>query len=395
MKQADLLKRQLPKGVQDYLPDECYAKRMLENKLRESFICRGYDEVETPSFEYLRVFSDTLSLQRERQMIKFTDADGDILTMRPEWTTPIARMAASKMKHFPQRLCYVGNAYGCENAYYGSQMEFTQAGIELLGEASPQADAELIAVAIEALKAAGLKNFQVELGQVTFFKGLMEDAGLDADQIEELRGYIDQKNDLSIALFLNEAKLDPTIQETISKLSALFGGKEVFAQAEKFSANAKCREAVENLREIYDLLCQFGLEEYLLVDFGMLQSIDYYSGLIFKGYAEGIGYQILSGGRYDNMLKNFGRDIPATGCAMGIKRIMIALERQGTLAIKPGIDILISGDAPQLVYQMKQRLLSEGKRVQMALGLEKNALEERAKTLGAVAVYIEGGERAK
>ena len=389
MKPADAYKRQLPKGVQDYLPEECFEKRKLEANLRRHFRLSGYDEVETPAFEYYHVFADGLSEPRRRSLIKWIDAQGDILALRPEWTTPIARMAATKVQEFPVRFCYIGNAYGCENAYYGSQMEFTQAGLELLGEPSPAADAEIIATAIESLRATGLDHFQIELGQVMFFKGLMEDAGLERDQIEALRMHIDQKNDLAVALFLQECEIDPRVQETIEKLSALFGGKEVFDQAEQFSANAKCRKAVQNLREIYGLLVDFGLEAYLLIDFGLLQSIDYYSGLIFKGYAESIGYPILSGGRYDHLIQNFGRDIPATGCAMGIKRIMIALEKQGKLAKPAGMDYIVAGKTPGSAYRAMQSLMAEGKRVQLALTADQNELTQRAAKIGAIPFFAE------
>lgn len=393
MKQSNIYMRQLPQGVQDYLPDECYGKRWVEETFRNQFLLRGYDEVETPGFEYYHVFSQGLSEPRKRQFIKWMDMKGDLVALRSEWTTPIARMAATKVNKFPARFCYIGPAYGCENAYYGSQMEYTQAGIEYLGESSPKADAEVIAVAIESLRAIGLEDFQIELGQVMFFKGLMADAGLSAEQIEELRTYIDQKNELAVALFLQESHIDPTVQETIEKLSTLFGEKEVFDQALQFSANEICRQAVENLREIYQLLCDFGYEDYLIIDFGLLQSIDYYSGLIFKGYVDAIGFPILSGGRYDQLLDGFGVDMPATGCALGVKRIMIALDKQDELPKRPLIDVLVSGDTPKAAYAEMQRLIAEGKRVQLELFLDRQTLKEKAEELNVTACYAEEATR--
>ncbi len=389
MKPSDAFMRQLPQGVQDYLPDECYGKRQIEKTFRDQFLLHGYDEVETPGFEYYHVFSQGLSQARKRQFIKWMDTQGDLVALRSEWTTPIARLAATKIESFPARFCYIGPAYGCENAYYGSQMEYTQAGIEYIGESSPKADAEVIAVAIEALRSVGLEDFQIELGQVMFFKGLMADAGLDAEQIEELRTYIDQKNELAVALFLQESNIDPNVQETIAKLSTLFGEKEVFDQALQFSANETCRQAVENLREIYQILCDFGYEDYLLVDFGLLQSIDYYSGLIFKGYADAIGYPILSGGRYDQLLGGFGLEMPATGCALGIKRIMIALEKQQALPQCPKIDVLVSGVTPKAAYQAMQRLIGEGKRTQLELFIDQATLNEKAEKIGAEAYFAQ------
>ena len=188
----------IPDGVQDMLPVECYNKRQVEGKLRRVFSLSGYDEVETPGFEFQEIFMDDAGENTRKDGIKFIDKDGEVLVLRPELTTSIARMAASKIESFPARFFYIGNAYGNENAYYSSQREFAQAGIELLGEGGPEADAEVVAVAIDALQQAGMENFRMEIGQVEFFKGLIEESGLTAEESEGLRILVDQKNYLAI-----------------------------------------------------------------------------------------------------------------------------------------------------------------------------------------------------
>lgn len=385
----------IPDGVQDTLPGECYNKRIAEDKLRQVFFLAGYDEVETPGFEYLEIFADDSGANTRRDGIKFIDKEGDVLLLRPELTTPIARMAASKLDCFPARLSYISNAYGNENAYYSSQREFAQAGIELLGEAGPGGDAEVIAVAIEALRQAGLKNFRIEIGQVEFFKGLMEESGLTPQESEELRLLVDQKNDLAIELFLRQRAqgdhcLAENVEEMIRQLPTLYGGKEIFDQAAAFSSSARCQAAVDNLREIYDLLRDMGMESYISVDFGMLQSIHYYSGLIFKGYCTGLGFSLLSGGRYDALLGRFGKDMPATGFAMGIRRLLLGLEQQGKLEALPGIDVLLSGttDKRSEVFGRIQVLRAQGKRAVAALELDEGELRDRARAWDAQAEFI-------
>lgn len=382
---------QVPDGVYDTLTEECYNKRELEQSIRHSFFISGYDEVETPGFEYFDVFANGIGAVKQEKLIKFFDEHGRILALRPEFTMQIARMAATKITQFPARICYISNAYGIEEPFYSSQREFTQAGVELLGLCGAEADAEVLAVAIEALQGVGLHNFQIDIGQVEYFKGLMEEAGLTREESEELRGYVDQKDDLAIELFLKDRSIGSVITETIRELPALYGGKEVLQSAIEVSSNPRCVRAIKNLSDIYDILSDFGFASYISIDLGMLQSIDYYSGLIFKGYASGIGNTILSGGRYDHLIQKFGKDIPATGCAMGIKRILIALERQGKLIKIPEISYVVAGEKHLRgkIYQNIQTLRIQGKRVQPALHLDRQGLQEYAERICAQAIYID------
>lgn len=386
----------VPDGVQDMLPVECYNKRIVEENLRQVFFLSGYDEVETPGFEFQEIFVDDSGENTRKDGIKFIDKDGEVLVLRPELTTPIARMAARKIQRFPARLFYICNAYGNENAYYSSQREFAQAGIELLGEADASADAEVIAVAIDSLKRAGIENFRMEIGQVEFFKGLMEESGLTSEESEELRLLVDQKNDLAIELFLrnrsaeNDA-LAENVEELIRRLPTLYGGAEVFDQAAALSSATRCQLAIENLKEIYGILKDMGLEEWVSVDFGMLQSIDYYSGLIFKGYCTGLGFSIISGGRYDKLLGRFGKDMGATGFALGIKRLLLGLEQQQKLKDLPGIDWVLSGalEKRKEVFQKMQELRCQGKRVIVEMELSEEELPIRGQELEAEYAYIE------
>lgn len=386
-------KMYIPEGVQDFLPAECYNKTHVEQSIRKCFFENGYNEVDTPTFEYFDVFAKGIGAVRQEAMFKFFDHQGRILVLRPDITMPIARMVSTQMKDQapPLRLFYVGNAYGYESAFSKEQKEFTQAGVELLGIPGASADAEVIALAIEALRGCGLSQFELELGQVEFFKGLMEEAGLPDELVEPVREAIHEKNTLSVEMILRETSVHQSLQQRIRELPMLFGGIEVLERARKFTSNQRALDALDNLEQIYALLSGFGLNDYVSIDLGLLHSIDYYSGIVFRGITPGLGSPLLSGGRYDSLLEEFSRPMPATGFALGIKRTLIALEKQGALQLLPEINVVISAtpDKAALAYREKEYLCREGMRVILALDLDEAQLKLYADSLGARALFYE------
>jgi len=360
-------KKQLPAGVEDILPQECYLKRNIEAKIREVFTLSGYDEVSTPSYEYYDVFASGAGSYLQEKMIKFFDLKGAILALRPDLTIPIARMATSKLmdKSVVNRLFYLENSFRIEEPAVGRASEFFQAGVELLGEGGAAADAEVISIAIECLLSSGLEDFKIDIGQVSFFKGLIDGYDFDEADIDNIRHLIDSKNEFELSNFLKKLGADDELCEKLSKLMTLFGGEEVFEKAKSLSDNANCLDAVSNLSEVYSLLCEFGLEDYICIDFGMLHDISYYTGIIFRGITEKIGFAILTGGRYDGLLMDFGKDSPATGFALGVKRLMIALERKNKLSGFYKTDLVVSCDKESVktAYEYVSNLRSQGKRV--------------------------------
>lgn len=327
------LKVQVPAGAWDYLPEECGLKRKIEGEIRESFLVNGYAEIETPSFEYYEVFMHDSVPYVQENMMKFFDQKGRILALRPDLTGPIARAAATKLltREDVLRLCYIGNAFGFLDRGITGKTEFTQAGVELIGKKGADADAEVIALAIGTLLGIGIDGFKIELGQVAYFKGLLAAAGLDEEQTERIRSLVDTKNNVELEYELSRLNIDPATKDALLELGGLFGGREALLKAESLAKNDLCREAVANIREVYDILCDFGYENYLSVDFGILNNFNYYSGIIFRGISDRIGAPILSGGRYDELLREFGTDAPATGFAMGIKELLVILDRKEKL----------------------------------------------------------------
>lgn len=316
-----------PTGVNDILPEECSKKKEIENTIWSVFASIGYKEVETPMFEYYDVFEKGDGQISQETMYKFFDEYGRILTLRPDITTSIARMASTKQtgEHLPLRYCYTGNVFRAERTQGARQREFTQSGIELIGSYTPMADAEVIAAAIEAILAVGIVDFQMEIGQVAFFQGLVEQARLGSDDIERLRERIDSKDTVGIRELTEQLELDKSIKSLMIDLPYLFGGLEIIEKANVAGLNETSKKALENIKEIYQLLCEYGFEQYISIDFGMLQSINYYTGSIFKCYTHGIGFPICAGGRYDNLMGRFGTDMGAVGVAIGVNRILSAI----------------------------------------------------------------------
>lgn len=320
-----------PNGVNDILPDECGKKKEIENNIWNVFSSMGYKEVETPMFEYYDVFSQGGGQISQENMFKFFDEQGRILTLRPDITTSIARMAATKVTGdvLPMRYCYTGNVFRAEQTQGARQREFTQCGIELLGSKTASADAEVIAAAIEAVLAVGVEEFQMEIGQVAFFNGLVEQAGLNDTDIERLRERIDSKDTMGIKEITKQLNIDEQIRQLMIDLPYLFGGLEVVEKAYVDGLNETSKNALDNIKNIFELLCAYGFEKYISIDLAMLQSIDYYTGSIFKCYTHGVGFPICAGGRYDNLMSQFGNDMGAVGVAFGINRIILALRSAG------------------------------------------------------------------
>ncbi len=319
-----------PEGVQDILFESCRQKRLLESKIREAFKLNGYKEIETPTIEFYDTFGGERGLINQESMYKFCDSKGRLLVLRPDLTVPVARLVATKLKDevLPLKCCYIGNTFSFDELGGGRQNEFTQAGCELLGINSPEADAEVVAMAIETVRATGIDEFQIDIGQVGFFKGLMEESGLSEDEIEEVRELIDQKNLVGVEQVMDRHKVKNPLKRIILDLPKLFGSKDILQKINYEDIGIVATKAIENIKAVLEILEDRNLAQYVSLDFGMVQSLNYYTGIVFRGYTYGVGFPILSGGRYDKLVAKFGRDCEATGFSLGINMVMMALERQ-------------------------------------------------------------------
>lgn len=333
------------------MPRECAIKRGLEEKLRQELKANGFKEVETPAFEYFDVFSKGIGAYMQEKMIKFFDLKGRILSLRPDITVPIARMVGTQdmAAGAPLRLFYIQDAYSAGGYTIAQRGEYTQAGAEYIGRAGSGADAEMIAMAIRMMLVSGVRDFKLDIGQVGYFKGIVEDMGLSDDNMEAIRSLVDSKNSIELEFTLDNLGISGDTKERIMALPGLFGGAEVIAEAERLVSNETSLKALANLSEVYDALCKMGYSKYITLDLGMLHKLGYYSGVVFRGLTSELGFPVLSGGRYDTLLGEFGEPAPAIGFAMGIKRILITLERQGRLDEQTEEYTVIASDMDSIV----------------------------------------------
>ncbi|MCI8897093.1 MAG: ATP phosphoribosyltransferase regulatory subunit, partial [Lachnospiraceae bacterium] len=227
--------------------------------------------------------------------------------------------------------CYRGNTFTNTSNLQGKLKEVTQMGAELIGDDSVQADAEMIAMTIEALYHAGLSDFQISIGNLEYFKGICAEAGLDEETELELRELISGKNYFGAEELLEGVHVDRKDKELLLQVSDLFGTAAILHDAKHAVDNKRSRNAIDRLEKVYQVLCEYGVEKYVSFDLGMLSKYNYYTGIIFKGFTYGIGDAIVKGGRYDGLLHRFGKDAPAIGFMIVVDDLLAAMNRQGAV----------------------------------------------------------------
>ncbi|MHC1762426.1 MAG: ATP phosphoribosyltransferase regulatory subunit [Negativicutes bacterium] len=386
---------QVPYGTKDILPTDAALKRIMENELVRLFLAWGYKEVITPTFEYHETLKAGAPDTADDSSFRFFDRNGRMLALRPDMTTPIARVAVMRMKEYPLplRLFYLANVFRQEETQAGRQCEFYQAGVELLGAGGVAADAEVVTLAVESLLAAGLTDFQVCLGQVDFISGIMSEAGLDAPTGLKVKQALIERNMVGLAELLEECRMEPGIRQLLQQLPMLHGKKEMLQEIKGQVKNKISQAALDNLAEIYDLLEHYGIDRYVMFDLGIIRDFDYYTGMVFETYTTGLGYPICGGGRYDRMAAAFGREQPATGFAMGIERVLMALERQGLDVSEPARSLYVGwaeGKLTEAIAEVR-RLRAGGGRAELGLhGQTRTMAEEDCKLRGCSrCIYID------
>ena len=324
-------RRMTPRGLKDFLPKDAARKRAVETALANTFARWGYEEVITPTVEFFESLALGAGPELVEKMYRLFDREGHTLALRPEVTTPIGRVVATRLRDelLPLRLYYVANVFRYEEPQAGRQREFWQAGVELVGATGPAADAEVIALAATALAAAGLEHFRVDIGQVGYFNGILEGAALSEDDRRALRRALLRRDYVALDELLARTGLPADKQRLLRELPRLRGREEAIERAWILADNATSRRAAENLRDIYRALADHGVAERVYVDFGMIKDLDYYTGMVLEGYTPDLGFTVLTGGRYDNLIGRFGYDCPATGFVVGVERLMLALTGQG------------------------------------------------------------------
>ena len=319
-----------PEGVRDIYGKEYDDKEYLESRLGNMIDSFGYKRVETPTFEFFDVYSKEVGTIPSNELYKFFDKENNTLVLRPDFTPSIARCAA---KYFmesnePLRFSYLGSAFTRTDSLQGKFSESTQLGAEFIGDDSVYADGEVIALAILSLKEAGLKDFRVSIGHIDYFKGLCEEAGVDDETEYELRRLISGKNTFAAKDLIEEKKIASPFKEKLFGIADSFSDLDSLSKAKENVTNARSISAILRLENLYNVLCKYGVEEYISFDLGMLSKYNYYTGVIFRVYTYGLGRAIVKGGRYDNLLSHFGKQSPAIGFGLQIDDILEALNSQ-------------------------------------------------------------------
>lgn len=319
-----------PEGVRDIYNEECRRKNHVQHVLHQVFYSYGYEDIQTPTFEFFDVFSREVGTVPSRELFKFFDREGNTLVLRPDITPSIARAVAKYFSEedMPVRLCYTANTFINHSDFQGRLKENTQMGAELIGDGSVEADAELIALVAESLLRAGLKEFQVSIGHVDFFKSLLREARLTEEMELKLREFISNKNIYGVRELLEPLPLASALKEAFAAIPDLFGSVEILEKADACAVTEDARRALERLRKIHGLLTCYGYEKYIAFDLGVVSKYRYYTGIIFQAYTYGTGDAVAKGGRYDTLMDHFGKSAPATGFAFVLDRLMNALSRQ-------------------------------------------------------------------
>ena len=328
----------IPEGLNDLLPEEVLKRRFLENKISQVFKEWNYQEIITPTFEFYDILAKGAGSIMKKEMIKFFDREGNIIALRPEMTTPLARVTSTKMQQEPKplRFYYISNVFRYDDLKTGNRKEFNQAGVELIGVNSKESDAEVIALAVECLKNSGLKKFFIDIGHIDFFNGIMQSIKVKEGKKLEIKEAILNKNFVLLEKLLSFSDTKDREKELILKMPTLRGREEVLEEAEKMINNKLSLSALKEIKRVYNLLRDYGLEEHILIDLGIIRDFDYYTGIIFEGYTDYLGFPVCGGGRYDNLCSKFGRDLPSTGFAIGLERLAVILEKENVDSLKLG-----------------------------------------------------------
>lgn len=356
-----------PDGVADLLPEDCAAKRILETQLRTLFQQRGYQEIETPGIEFYDVYAAGTGFVPQEGLFKFFDQQGRILCLRYDGTVPTARLAATLFRDTepPLRFSYIGSMYRYNEYGGGRQREFGQAGVELMGSRSPEADAEIIATAIASALTCGIEDLQVSVGQVDFFRGVMLEWPIDADDAVLLPHLIDSKEMVALEELSDRLSLPDAARRVLLKMAASYGTYDLLDELAGLVSHPVALAALQNLREVLRILEDYDYLKYVSVDLGMLQSLNYYTGIIFKGFTYGLGFPLFSGGRYDRLVGAFGRELSATGFSIGVSLALTALRRQGKVPARRQEPLLIgyASGRRAAAFRLAAQLRAEGRPV--------------------------------
>lgn len=375
-----------PRGFRDVLPREAAEREVLRRDVANVFALWGYEPIETPVVEVY----DTLAAAAgdlDGTAFRLSDVDGTMLALRPDMTMPVARLVAARMSSDSgvKRFRYAAEVFREHESLRGQARQFTQLGVELVGAGGPAVDAEVVSVLVEALAASGLADFTVAVGDVAVLLALLEAAGGDAAWRSQVLSAAHDRNVVAFDELTRAEDVAAEAGEALRTVIRIRGGAEAIAHCREVVAPFGCGAVLDELAATWGLLECAGVTGHVVVDFGVLRSFDYYTGLVFEAYAPGLGVALGGGGRYDSVLASYGAPSPAAGFALGLERVSIALSEQGVDPSPEPVAAVVGGE-PSAAFAEAARRRAAGERVILAAGETGEALQAAAATVGAKVV---------
>jgi ATP phosphoribosyltransferase regulatory subunit len=383
MHNRNSLERQLPHGLSDLFFDVAARRVRLETLLAETFSRWGYTRIIPPMFEFYENIAAEAGAQLREELYRFIDREGRTLALRADFTIPIARIVATKLYDLPMplRFFYAGSVFRHEEPRAGRRHEFTQAGIELIGSHTPAADAEVIALAVEGLRAMGLRDFRLNVGQAAYFKALIADLPLSGEQVFQLKEAIERRAGAQLVRILQALPIDAERKVILLRLPVWRHSSHWLQDARELCIDSPTHAAIDELQAVMARLGNDGYADTLAVDLAELRGMEYYTGIVFRGFMPGIGYPIVSGGRYDELIGHFGKELPAIGFALEIERVMMGLPAPYEV---PAPDAVAEACGhPECGRRISAARQTGERVVEDVLGRRGGALEEYAQALGA------------
>lgn len=376
-----------PRGFRDVLPAEAAEREVIVARIAEVFSAWGYGAVETPVVERLDAL-EAAAGPLEGTAFRLVDLDGRLLALRPDMTVPIARVAASRLggEAGPHRFRYRTEVFREHESLRGQARQFTQAGVELIGASGAGADAEVVALLVEALRAVGLPEFAVSLGTVAVLAAVVDSARMAPAWGAAVFGAAHDRNRVEMARLAGEPGVGADAARALVEVPRVTGGAEAIARCRTAAAGCGCDAALDELAETVSLLEAAGVADAVTIDFSVMRNFDYYTGIVFEASAPGLGVAIGAGGRYDNMLAAYDAPAPAAGFALGLERLTIALVEQSVAPVARGLDAVLGG-TPAAALRAAGRLRSAGWRVALS-GRSGIELVREADRNGAVEALV-------
>src|SRR5215468_6300111 len=314
---------QIPPGTQILIGRAARRRRVLERAICSVFEGWSYEEIIPPIFDYYDVFAKGMGTGQEEHIYRFIDREGNILALRPEFTSLVAKTVATRLASAPKPiwLFYSGEVLRFEKPKGGRQREFAQIGIEHYGGAAKTADVEILLIAVETFQRLGIQGFQINLGSVDFFGGIVDRIELPAEEIAAIKDVLNIKDQSGLDALLQTLPLEERRKRIMRAVPHLTGGKSVITEARGLVKNSRSVDALDHLEEIYSIFEKLDLAQHLTIDLGEIRGFDYYTGILFRAYVRDLGFEVASGGRYDGLPGEFGEDLPAVGFTFILDRL--------------------------------------------------------------------------